>query len=87
MLAFQFLSLKMVIEFRLLDLNYSHELINLCPKAIEIRAVHSIERVVHEILKYLVNLVLLISKLQNVLAKIVHPLKITNIGMVEGVTL
>ena len=67
MFSFKFFCLEMVIEFGLFSLHDPHKLINLEPESIEVGAIHSMERVVHYILKDIVDSVFIIGQLEDIL--------------------
>ena len=73
----------MVVQFWLLSLNNAHELVYFESKSVEVGTVHAMEGIVHQVLENVVHYKLVIAKLQNVLAQVIHALQVPYIRVVK----
>ncbi len=85
MLAFDFLSLQMIVEIGIFSLQYTHHLVYFNFQSIELASVHVGEVVVHEVFEDEVNMVSVVGHFEDVFAEVVHALEVAHVLVVECV--
>jgi len=75
----------MIVKFGILSLKDFHHLIDLDFQAIELACVHVLVSLIHHELKNRINFISIPCHFEYVLAKIVHPLEVADMGVVKRV--